>query len=178
MRTRIMYIEDKSGGLTGPCRIGRVSYSKSGRSLYYAGRTFQSLTGLGFKANYFDLESGDHFWISGPRRDGADGLYGRITQPEDVDPDVADAYWRDIRGLNPTPRRRMVTTPESAQPHSPSSKSRSTVSGRKSSRMAQLADARLQDILAETKTLRDAIEVKSGRFTKAEIRDLCDEGRR
>jgi len=95
-----MYIEDKSAGLTGPCRVGRVRFSKTGSTLYYGDRAFKSLTGSGFNANYFDQVTGDHFWISGPRRDGADGLYGRITQPEDVDADVADAYWRDIRGID------------------------------------------------------------------------------
>jgi hypothetical protein len=98
-----MYIEDKSGGLTGPCRIGRVRFSKTGATLYYRDRSFRSLTGSGFKANYFDQVTGEHFWISGPRRDGADGRYGRVTQPEDVDEDVARSYWRDIRGLRSTP---------------------------------------------------------------------------
>ena len=97
MRTRIMYIEDKSGDLTGPCRIGRVTFSKTGATLRYGARSFQSLKGLGFKANYADIETGQHFWISGPRKDGADGLYGRITQPEDVDDDVAEEYWLKIR---------------------------------------------------------------------------------
>ena len=92
MRTRIMYIEDKSGGLTGPCRIGRVRFSKTGATLNYGGRAFKSLKGCGYKSNYFDEATGAQFWISGPRKDGADGLYGRITQPEDVDADVAEAY--------------------------------------------------------------------------------------
>lgn len=96
-RTRIMYIEDKSGGLEGPGRIGRVTFSKTGATLRYGGREFQSLKGTGFKANYFDVKTGERFWISGPRRDGADGLYGRITQAADVDDDVAEAYWRDFR---------------------------------------------------------------------------------
>jgi hypothetical protein len=103
MRSRIMYIEDKSGGLTGPCRIGRVLFSKTGATLKYGNRTFQSLKGAGFKANYVDIDSGDRFWISGPRRDGADGLYGRVTQPEDVDADVAREYWRDVRGADCVP---------------------------------------------------------------------------
>lgn len=103
MRSRIMYIEDKSGGLAGPGRIGRVSFSKSGATLTYAGRRFQSLKGAGFKANYADVDTGAHFWISGPRKDGADGLYGRITQPADVDDDIAEAYWRDIRRLGRPP---------------------------------------------------------------------------
>jgi hypothetical protein len=29
MKSRIMYIEDKGGGLIGPARIGRVTFSKS-----------------------------------------------------------------------------------------------------------------------------------------------------
>lgn len=76
MKPRIMYIECKAGGLSGPARIGRVSFSKTGRSLYYDGRTFRSLRGAGFKANYYDVETGEEYWISGPKKDGSDRLYG------------------------------------------------------------------------------------------------------
>jgi hypothetical protein len=100
-KTRIMYIEDKSDGLNGPARIGRVTMSKSGRSLHYGGRTFQSLSGQGFKANYFDVETGDHFWISGPRKDGKDRLYDGSSKPIEVDADVSDEYWGEIRGASP-----------------------------------------------------------------------------
>jgi len=31
MKTRIMYIEFKSEGIRGPARIGRVTFSKSGK---------------------------------------------------------------------------------------------------------------------------------------------------
>jgi hypothetical protein len=55
-----MYIESKAGGLVGGARIGRVSYSRTFGTLYYAGRAFQSLKGSGFKANYFEVETGDH----------------------------------------------------------------------------------------------------------------------
>lgn len=99
-KTRIMYIEDKSEGLDGPARIGRVTFSKSGRSVYYAGRTFQSLGGRGSKANYFDLETGDPFWISGPRKDGRDRLYDGGTKPVEIDADVRNEYWGDIRAAN------------------------------------------------------------------------------
>lgn len=92
-----MYIEDKSEGLNGAARIGRVTFSKSGRSIHYNGRVFQSLDGSGFKANYFDVETGDQFWISGPRKDGADRLYGG-SMPVEIDPEVEREYWRDIRG--------------------------------------------------------------------------------
>lgn len=96
-----MYVENKSGGAADTGRIGRVLFSKTGRTLRYGGREFQSLGERGFKANFFDVATGEEFWISGPRRDGADGLYGRVTRPEDIDSDVAEAYWRDIRGMVP-----------------------------------------------------------------------------
>jgi hypothetical protein len=96
-KTRIMYIEDKTEGMNGPARIGRVTLSKSGQSLHYAGRTFQRLGGQGSKANYFEVETGGHFWISGPRKDGLDRLYEGSTKPVEVDADVKDEYWKDVR---------------------------------------------------------------------------------
>ncbi len=97
-KTRIMYLEDKSEGLSGPARIGRVEFSKTGRTLYFDGKRFQSLDGQGFKANYLDLDSGDHYWISGCRRDGRDRLYGEAI-PVTIDEDVREEYWGTIRGL-------------------------------------------------------------------------------
>jgi hypothetical protein len=104
MKSRIMYIESKAGGLTGPARIGRVTFSKSGATLHYAGKSFQSLKGRGFKANYFEVESGEQYWISGPRKDGQDSLYATNVEPE-IDADVHDEYWSEIRGL-PVPARK------------------------------------------------------------------------
>ena len=98
--TRIMYIEDKSGGLNGPARIGRVTFSKSGRSVTYGGRTFRK-TGSGFKYNYVEQEGGAPFWISGPRKDGADRLYPQSAAPVEVDDDVAEEYWATIRRREP-----------------------------------------------------------------------------
>jgi hypothetical protein len=97
MKTRIMYIERKGESLTGPARIGRVTFSKTGATLRYAGREFQSLKGHGFKANYFDVETGEHYWISGPKKDGTDRLYGERL-PIEIDEDVREEYWTTIRG--------------------------------------------------------------------------------
>jgi hypothetical protein len=90
-RSRIMYMEDKSQGLDGPARIGRVYSSKTGSTLYYRGKRFRSLKGTGFKANYFEIESGNHYWISGPRKDRNDRLYGGHRNVV-VDDDIADEY--------------------------------------------------------------------------------------
>lgn len=98
MKSRVMYIESKAGGLTGPARIGRVTFSKTGATVYYLGRAFQTLKGSGFKSNYFDVETGAHYWISGPRKDGKDSLYATHVAPE-VDLDVREEYWSEIRGL-------------------------------------------------------------------------------
>ena len=94
-KTRIMYIERKAGNLTGPARIGRVTFSKSGLSVYYRDQEFARLKG-GFKANYYDVKTGDEYWISGPRKDGRDALYRTNTQPE-IDEDIAEEYWTKIR---------------------------------------------------------------------------------
>ena len=108
--TRIMYIENKGGeftagtyhagpsapGLTGSARIGLVTFSKTGATLYYQGRTLQSLKGKGFKSNYFDAETGKHFWISGPKKRGGDALYATNISTE-IDEDVREEYWMTIR---------------------------------------------------------------------------------
>jgi len=94
MRSRIMYIEDKSNGLSGRGRIGRVAYSQTGRSVHYAGRTFQRFKG--FKANHFDVDTGAEFWISGCKKRGGDRLYGGIIE---IDEDVREEYWVSIRGM-------------------------------------------------------------------------------
>jgi len=38
MKTRIMYIEDKSEGLSGSARTGRVSFSKLGKTIRNNGK--------------------------------------------------------------------------------------------------------------------------------------------
>ncbi|WP_221621918.1 1-deoxy-D-xylulose-5-phosphate synthase [Variovorax sp. KBW07] len=113
MKQRIMYIESKAGGLTGPARIGRVTFSKSGATLYYGQKAFRSLKGVGFKSNYYEVETGEHYWISGPRKDGNDALYATHTRPV-VDEDVRDAYWSEIRRVA-APRRQPQQHPQ----HSP-----------------------------------------------------------
>jgi hypothetical protein len=96
-RGRIMYIECKAKSLKGEARIGRVTYSGSGRTLYYRGRSYRSLRGSGCKANYYCVETGEHYWISGCKRDGADRLYGERI-PVCIDDEVREEYWTEVRG--------------------------------------------------------------------------------
>jgi hypothetical protein len=90
---RVMYVEDKSGDLDGEGRIGWVELSRSRRSFRYAGRELLKLKS-GYKYNCVDVETGKHFWVSGPRKDGADKLYGGIVH---IDDDARVEYWTKVR---------------------------------------------------------------------------------
>ena len=92
MKTKINYIEDKAG-LTGDGRICRVQLSKTGKTISYKDLEFQSLKG-GYKANYYELESGIEYWISNPKKAGNDTLYPGVVQ---IDEDVREEYWLQIR---------------------------------------------------------------------------------
>ncbi|MGA7753185.1 MAG: hypothetical protein WCB05_10145 [Candidatus Sulfotelmatobacter sp.] len=94
--SRIMYLECKAESLNGPARIGRVTFSKTGKSVYYKGHLFFSLKGSGFKANYRSEQSGEEYWISGSRRDGRDRLYVSNI-PVEIDEHVREEYWTEIR---------------------------------------------------------------------------------
>ena len=102
-----MYVESKAESLSGPARIGRVSFSKTGCTLYYRGKAFRSPTGGGFKANYYDVETGEGYWISGPRRDRQDRLYVS-NLPVDIDEDVREEYGTEIRRRSGHTSRRRV----------------------------------------------------------------------
>jgi len=95
-----MCIENKSGenDLIGDARIGRITFSKTGKSIHYNGKTFQTLSGRGFIAIYFDVETGEHYWISGCKKDGSDSLYGERL-PIHIDEDAREEYWTEIRHL-------------------------------------------------------------------------------
>ena len=107
MKPRIMYIERKRG-IDGIARIGRVTFSQTGRTLYYAGRQFQSLGGQGFKANYFDAETREEYWISGPKKRGGDTLHGGVIH---IDDDVREEYWTLIRRMPQCVNQKSFTCP-------------------------------------------------------------------
>lgn len=91
---RVMYIENKCGGLDGDGRIGWVEVSRTARSYTYRGRRLLK-TGSGYKYNCVDEESGEEYWVSGPHRDGADKLYGGTVH---IDEDAREEYWVNVRG--------------------------------------------------------------------------------
>ena len=73
LRTELKYIELKGEfSDNGPAWIGLVSFSKSGKTIYFDGKAFQSLTGTGISGNYFDLETSNEYWISGVKKNMTD----------------------------------------------------------------------------------------------------------
>lgn len=64
-----MYIENKEGLIDGTdACIGWVSFSKTGKTIYYKGKTFISNKGKGVRGNFRDLETGEEYWISGVKK--------------------------------------------------------------------------------------------------------------
>ncbi len=91
---RIMYIENKAGGVSGPGRIGWVEMSRSTRSYTYAGMRFLK-TKSGYKYNCIEEETGARYWISGPKKRGGDTMYGGTIH---IDDDARHEYWTEVRG--------------------------------------------------------------------------------
>lgn len=93
-----MYIERKAGALTGSARIGRVTFNRTGRTIFYRDQVFRRIVGGGFKSNYIDEATGEDYWISGCKRRGGDRMYGSAG-PVEIDDDVREEYWASIRNL-------------------------------------------------------------------------------
>ena len=91
----VMYIEEKPG-LAGHARIGRVTFSATRKTIYYAWRRLQSLKGSGYKANYLNVDSGLEYWVSNCKKDGTDTLYPGIIE---IDDDARVEYWTKIRNM-------------------------------------------------------------------------------
>jgi hypothetical protein len=67
----LKYIELKSGQSDkGPAWIARVTVSRSGTTVYFNGKALRR--GGGVSGNYFDVESGEEYWVSGVKKDGTD----------------------------------------------------------------------------------------------------------
>lgn len=63
-----MYIENKSFGHYGPAWIGFVEFSKSGQPLYFNDKALKKLKRPEYVANYFDIETGEEYWVSGVKK--------------------------------------------------------------------------------------------------------------
>ena len=109
MKTKIMYVELKShdGGHddNGPAWITRVRFSKTGKSIYFREKRLQKWNAS--CGNYIDVDSGDIYWVSGPKKNGRD-RYPWGGEKIQIDEEVREEYWTDVRNLPENINKRFV----------------------------------------------------------------------
>ena len=92
-RRRVMYLENKDGDIDGArARVGWVAFSKTGRTLYYRNLRLQRMKGGGVRGNYFEVESGDEFWVSGVKSRGSNAHPAEDHLSIEVDDDACETY--------------------------------------------------------------------------------------
>lgn len=93
MKRSLRYVEHKPAehNERGDAWIGWVTFSKTGRTVYTRGLRLQRATGHSC-ANHVDLDTGEEYWVSAPKKDGADRLYGNA--PVEIDEDAREEYRR------------------------------------------------------------------------------------
>ena len=91
---RVMYVENKDGDIDGAAgRIGWVTFSRSGLTVYYRGRKLQRNRSGGISGNHFDTQTGERYWVSGVKKNGRDAHYAEKTTVA-VDEDARAEYAR------------------------------------------------------------------------------------
>ena len=94
---RLMYVENKGGLIDGAsARIGWVEFSKSGRTVYYRGRSLAAIGGRGVSGNFMDEATSEEYWISGVKKRGSN-VHPAEKVRAVVDDDAAGEYAR-VRG--------------------------------------------------------------------------------
>jgi hypothetical protein len=89
-----MYVENKDGEIDGAvARIGWVEFSKSGRTVYYRGRTLKRAKGGGIRGNHFDEDTSEEYWISGIKKQGSNTHWAESVKVK-IDGDAVEEYER------------------------------------------------------------------------------------
>ena len=97
LKKRLMYVENKDGVIDGVnARIGYVTFSKTGTTVYYRGRQLQKAKGGGIRGNFFDVETSEEYWISGVKERGSNVHWAESPSVR-VDEDALAEY-RAVKG--------------------------------------------------------------------------------
>lgn len=99
MATELIYVELKSGyNDDGPAWIGKGIFNRSWRTCYFNGRVLKKSHGIG--SNFYDLQTGDSYWISGVKKRGSNRHWagkGKIQIDREVVEDyLAFKKWCDL----------------------------------------------------------------------------------
>jgi len=82
-----------------------VHFTRSWRTAYVQGRTLRRVTGTAranFDSNFYDVDTGEEFWLSGPKRDRTDGRYS--NQQPVIEEGIREEYAAFLAGA-PLPGR-------------------------------------------------------------------------
>lgn len=97
---RVMYVENKDGVIGGAAaRVGWVEFSKTGRTVYYQGRSLSSAKGRGVRGNFIDEKTGEEFWVSGIKKRGSNIHPAEFVVPV-IDQDAKEEYERIRKGTS------------------------------------------------------------------------------
>ncbi len=95
-KRRLMYVENKDGDLDGvDARIGWVTFSKTGKTVYYRGRELLKTGGQGIRGNFMDVATREEYWVSGVKKRGSNAHWAESADVR-IDADARDAY-RELR---------------------------------------------------------------------------------
>jgi len=90
LKKRVMYVESKGMPIEGAyARIGWVSFSQSGQTVYYHDKVLRK--GRGTSGNFIDELTGEEYWISGIKKRGSNVHYAESVKVV-VDGDAAKEY--------------------------------------------------------------------------------------
>lgn len=93
---KIMYIENKDGELYGSnAHIGWVTFSKTGKTVYYKEKTLKRSGGQGIRGNHYDEKTGEEYWISGIKRKGSNAHWAERIKIK-IDDDAKEGYQKII----------------------------------------------------------------------------------
>jgi len=89
---RLMFIENKKGEIDGHrARIGWVTFSKTGKTVYYRNKKLSRIKGGGTRGNYACEDTGQEYWVSGVKKNGTN-LHFAGTPSLHVDSDALKEY--------------------------------------------------------------------------------------
>jgi len=87
---RLMYVENKDGMIDGAhARIGWVTFSRTGQTVYYRGLTLMKANGTG--GNFMDTTTREEYWVSGVKKRGSN-VHPAEWACVEVDADALEGY--------------------------------------------------------------------------------------
>ena len=88
-----MYVENKS---TGEARIGWVTFSKTGKTIYYQNKILKRLKGGGISGNHLCEDTNDEYWISGVKKKGSNAHWAEPVKII-IDDDAKEEYEKIVQ---------------------------------------------------------------------------------